>query len=62
MEFKALPVGEKGKLADLAEAALRQITERKHDRELKERGINRILRYGIAFSGKSVEVRVESSP
>ena len=62
MEFKALPVGEKGKLADLAEAALRQITERKYDREMKERGITRILHYGIAFSGKSVEVRVESSP
>ena len=38
----------------LAEEALQQIEERKYDTELAAHGVDRILKYGAAFSGKHV--------
>lgn len=58
MEFKAVPPAEKDKLPELAEDALHQIAAKNYDRDLKERGVRNIVRYGIAFSGKNAEVRV----
>lgn len=42
----------------LAAAALRQINEQRYDTDMKGRGVSRIVKYGIAFSGKAVEVAI----
>ena len=54
MEFK-ISKTEKGMSAK-AQEALKQIDEKKYDTRLKARGINNILKIGIAFYGKSVKV------
>lgn len=43
----------------LPEAAMKQITDKKYDTEMKNAGIQTIYKYGVAFSGKTVEVAVE---
>lgn len=48
-------------LRKLAETALQQILDRSYDTEMKERGISCIYRYGVAFSGKKVEVIVDEN-
>ena len=57
MEFKAVSVSEKDKLSELAEEALVQTKDKNYQRDLEDRGKSDIVRYGIAFSGKNVEVR-----
>ena len=57
MEFKAVPASEKGALSEIAGDAIAQIDRRNYTRELEERGIKRVVKYGIAFSGKAVEVK-----
>ena len=44
---------------NMSEAALKQITDKKYDTEMKNAGIQTIYKYGVAFSGKNVEVAVE---
>ncbi|MGN0325736.1 MAG: AAA family ATPase [Lachnospiraceae bacterium] len=44
-------------LLGLAEEALDQITEKRYDAEMKENGIQNILKFGIAFSGKKVSIK-----
>ena len=56
MEFKAVSSSEKDDLSEHAEEALMQIESRQYYRDLKERGITDIVRFGIAFSGKKSEV------
>ena len=46
------------KLRELSKAALEQIVRMKYDTELVERGYTDIIRYGVAFCGKNVEVAV----
>ena len=58
MEFKAVSVSDKEKLSELAEEALVQTEDKNYQRDLEDRGISDIVRYGIAFSGKNVEVRI----
>ena len=58
MEFKAVSASEKEKLPDLAEEALLQTEDKEYQRDLEERGVTDIVRYGIAFSGKEVEVKM----
>ena len=58
MEFKAVSVSDKEKLSELTEEALVQTEDKNYQRELEDRGISDIVRYGIAFSGKNVEVRI----
>ena len=41
-----------------AEEALVQTEDKNYRRDLEDRGISDIVRYGIAFSGKNVEVRM----
>ena len=57
MEFKSVPVSEKKDLSVNAEEAIAQIERQNYTRELEERGVKKIVKYGIAFSGKSVEVK-----
>ena len=57
MEFKSVPVSEKKDLSVIAEEAIAQIERQNYTRELEERGVKKIVKYGIAFSGKSVEVK-----
>jgi hypothetical protein len=57
MEFKAIPASEKDRLAKEAEEAIKQIDRLHYTQELEERGICTIIKYGIAFSGKDVEVK-----
>lgn len=58
MEFKAEKSLEKEQLRELAEEGLQQIQNSRYDVELKEQGITNVVKYGIAFSGKNVEVAV----
>ena len=53
-EFKAEK--DERNLISAAEKALKQIDEKLYDTDLKSRGITEIVKYGIAFSGKKVEV------
>ena len=46
-------------IAALAQTALRQINEKHYETELRTHGINQILKYGAAFSGKYVEICME---
>lgn len=45
-------------LKKLSETALQQINDKKYDTELISAGIHVIYKYGVAFSGKKVEVTV----
>ena len=55
-EFKAEKV--ESNLMSAAEKALKQIDEKRYDTELKSRGITEIVKYGIAFSVKKVEIAI----
>ncbi|MCP4692259.1 MAG: AAA family ATPase [Desulfobacterales bacterium] len=41
--------------------ALEQITEREYSRELRSRGVHRIMEMGVVFDGKRVHIRVRTS-
>ncbi len=45
-------------LENLAKTALKQIIDKKYDTEMTAEGIKTIYKYGVAFSGKNVEVTV----
>ncbi len=57
IEFKVVDADEHETLEDAACAALAQIEEKQYEIELKKRGINKILKLGIAFAGKHVLVK-----
>ena len=42
----------------LSETALQQINDKKYETELTAAGVRTIYKYGVAFSGKKVEVTV----
>lgn len=44
-------------LASLAEKALQQIDEKKYDTDLRDAGVNSIIKVGIAFRGKNAVVK-----
>ncbi len=58
MEFKAARTDEQEQLSALAENALAQIEARDYEKELSERGVESVVKYGIAFAGKNVEIRI----
>jgi hypothetical protein len=58
MEFKAAKADAASNLSSLAEEALTQIEQKHYDADMKDRGIQNITKYGIAFCGKNVEVCV----
>ncbi len=43
-------------LKNLAESALKQINDKVYDTDMKLHGVSTIFRYGVAFSGKKVEI------
>ena len=59
IELKA----EKGRTGEelkaLAQTALRQINEKKYDSEMLSKGVATVYKYGVAFSGKNVEIAME---
>ena len=56
IEIKAARNASVEKLQELAKAALEQIEAKHYDAELQRQGIATIYKYGIAFSGKNVEI------
>jgi len=57
-ELKAEKNAEQDKLKALADQALRQIAEKKYAEEMRSQGVHAITQYGVAFSGKHVEISV----
>ena len=45
-----------GQLRRLAQETLTQIEEKQYDTVMKARNISPIFKYGVAFSGKNVEI------
>ncbi len=59
MELKAAKNSTVDDLKKLSANALKQMEEKKYDTEMKAKGISPIYRYGVAFSGKQVEISFE---
>ena len=57
MELKATKQCTAESLKKLADTALQQINEKKYDTELRDAGINSIVKIGIAFRGKNAVVK-----
>ncbi len=58
IELKAEKDSSESELKALADTALKQIEEKKYDTEMTSKGVKTIYKYGVAFSGKNVEVAV----
>lgn len=58
IELKAARNCKNDQLKKLSEAALQQIINQKYDTEMTAAGIATIYKYGVAFSGKKVEITV----
>jgi len=56
IELKAAKDCSDDELKALSETALKQINDRKYDTELTTKGVKNIFKYGVAFSGKRVEI------
>lgn len=56
IEVKAADKDAGVELSKLAQTALKQIDEKKYDTELCAQGVNDIIKYGVAFKGKMVEI------
>ena len=56
IELKAEKDADEKELKELAKAALKQIIDKKYDTEMQTKGVKTIIKYGVAFSGKHVEI------
>ncbi len=56
IELKAEKDCSADELKKLSETALKQIEDKKYDTEMTTKGVKIIYKYGVAFSGKTVEV------
>ena len=56
IELKAVKKASPEELKNLAKEAILQIEETHYDVPLLDSGIKNIIKYGVAFSGKNVEV------
>ena len=56
IELKAVKKASPEELKNLAKEAILQIEETHYDVPLLDAGIKNIIKYGVAFSGKNVEV------
>lgn len=56
IELKATKSFSEEKLKRLSEMALAQIEDRKYDTDMRAKGVKTIFKYGVAFSGKQVEI------
>ena len=59
LEFKKVDIKKNETLESAAQNALNQIEERDYETELRARGLNKIIKIGIAFSGKESLVLIE---
>ena len=59
IELKAVKDCSESQLENLAQMALEQISDRAYDVDLVAQGVQTILKYGIAFSGKQVSITAE---
>lgn len=59
IELKAATGYTEDSLKKLADTALQQIKDRRYDTEMTDKGISTIYKYGVAFSGKKVEIAAE---
>ena len=59
IELKAEKECTEEQLKKLSETALQQMIDKKYDTELIAAGVETIYKYGVAFSGKRVEISVE---
>lgn len=59
IELKAAKDCLEDELRQLSEKALAQIDSRKYETELTVKGVRNILKYGVAFSGKRVQITAE---
>ena len=59
IELKASKGCSQEQLKKLSEKALQQIVDKRYDTELTAAGVKTIYKYGVAFSGKKVEISVE---
>lgn len=59
IELKAAKDCSEDELKELSEKALAQIDSRKYETELTVKGVRNILKYGVAFSGKKVQITAE---
>lgn len=57
-EFK---IGDKNSIEDKAREALAQINEKKYDISMKNNGVSKVIKIGMAFSGKDVVIESEIS-
>ena len=58
IELKAAKNCSEAELRRLSETALKQIIDKKYDTEMTAAGIQTVYKYGVAFSGKKVEIAV----
>ena len=56
--MKAAKECNEAKLKKLSETALRQIDDKNYDAEMTAAEVETIYKYGVAFSGKRVEIAV----
>ena len=59
IELKASKGCSQEQLKKLSKKALQQIVDKRYDTELTAAGVKTIYKYGVAFSGKKVEISVE---
>ena len=59
IELKASKGCSQEQLKKLSKKALQQIIDKRYDTELTAAGVKTIYKYGVAFSGKKVEISVE---
>lgn len=62
IELKAAKNLSGEKLRQLSKEALEQIHTRKYDADMMRRGMKLVLKYGVAFSGKKVEISTDPQP
>ena len=56
IELKAAKDCSDDELKELSDKAVKQINDRKYDTELTTKGVKNIFKYGVAFSGKKVQI------
>lgn len=59
IELKASKDCSDNELKMLSETALKQIDNKKYETELISKGVKKIFKYGVSFSGKKVKISVE---
>ena len=56
-EFKRYDKEDEDTIEEMLDIALKQIEEKQYDTELKNRGINNIIKLAVVFNGKEVHIK-----